>query len=131
MVSIPVVVDEPSGGLPAARDLRGVRVSIPVVVDEPSGVEEKQYFTTCVERSQSLLSWMSPRAAHFTATSDTISFESQSLLSWMSPRAFDPPPGHDLHLWVSIPVVVDEPSGARSASGPRASASCLNPCCRG
>ncbi len=62
-------------------------VSIPVVVDEPSGEAPESSMTRALQLSQSLLSWMSPRADR---------------------RAV-----HHIALpSVSIPVVVDEPSGA-------------------
>ncbi len=38
-------------------------VSIPVVVDEPSGGAPRGFFLMGFYLSQSLLSWMSPRAA--------------------------------------------------------------------
>ncbi len=105
-VSIPVVVDEPSGVKQiktwmASKD----PVSIPVVVDEPSGGamgrERFRLYT-----SQSLLSWMSPRAGG-----------GGGAVRCLSP--------------VSIPVVVDEPSGGESHGHDGNRPERLNPCCRG
>ncbi len=107
-VSIPVVVDEPSGGTECTvKPAEMQKVSIPVVVDEPSGADELRTDTMSEQESQSLLSWMSPRA-----------------------RDEEPcaPPGV---ARVSIPVVVDEPSGARARRTPRRGRRSLNPCCRG
>ncbi len=87
-VSIPVVVDEPSGGpLTVKSTSLCSRVSIPVVVDEPSGVERVTGRRGADEMSQSLLSWMSPRALRKNELVILSRRESQSLLSWMSPRA--------------------------------------------
>ncbi len=69
-------------------------VSIPVVVDEPSGEGADGPMTVPGGKSQSLLSWMSPRA-----------------------RAVRPAPRP--RGGVSIPVVVDEPSGASRKERPR------------
>ncbi len=139
-VSIPVVVDEPSGvalsrvgvqpgrvrsqsllswmspraGKIPGRAPRGGGVSIPVVVDEPSGAPAAEAIFRQLCLSQSLLSWMSPRAGRRGHHVDGAARGSQSLLSWMSPRA-RAHSSDGAHLdAVSIPVVVDEPSGGGS-----------------
>ncbi len=106
-------------------------------MDEPSGAQEEDWTVRAKTMSQSLLSWMSPRAKLETCSFPRRYVESQSLLSWMSPRAFIGPSvanwegtimSQSLLSWmspradrdvcmevdeyfVSIPVVVDEPSG--------------------
>ncbi len=159
-VSIPVVVDEPSGVLGGIATNWIIVVSIPVVVDEPSGVRQSFHQENRNMESQSLLSWMSPRA-HAHHGSDTPTDRRVSI-----PVVVDEPSGarargrqqrlHAVDVRVSIPVVVDEPSGgadgARAVSrktrsqsllswmSPRAldvggndasETRSLNPCCRG
>ncbi len=107
-------------------------VSIPVVVDEPSGVDRFSDPFPSTNESQSLLSWMSPRAFRDHATSARI------VVMVSIPVVVDEPSGawsadhtHGSRGAVSIPVVVDEPSGASRGDSSRWSPSGLNPCCRG
>ncbi len=82
-------------------------VSIPVVVDEPSGEAFLAEWLRHFVPSQSLLSWMSPRAFTIEGVVHPEGCASQSLLSWMSPRAMC---NLRAEAWASTS---------------------LNPCCRG